>query len=56
MVFSLNDRFLVTKNFYKRMSKINWQQPFVNIFKYFSVESDKNVTKSGDVTTSVVNL
>lgn len=34
------------------MSKINWQQPFVNTFKrYFAIESDKNANKSGDVTT-----
>ncbi len=33
------------------MSKINWQQPFVNTFKHFTIASDKNAAKNGDVTT-----
>lgn len=36
-------------------NKINWQQPFVNTFKYFAIESEKNVSKAGDVTTLMVN-
>ena len=37
-------------------NKINWQQPFVNTFKYFAIESDKNVSKGGDVTSLMVKL
>ena len=31
-------------------SKISWQQPFVNTFKHFSIISDKNVLKQGNIT------
>jgi hypothetical protein len=37
------------------MSKINWQQPFVNTFKHFTIASDKNAAKYGDVSTTMVN-
>ncbi|CAF0967584.1 unnamed protein product [Brachionus calyciflorus] len=33
------------------MSKFNWQQPYVNIFKHFTIASDKNAIKHGDITT-----
>lgn len=38
------------------MSKINWQEPFVNVFKHFAIETDKNANKSGDVTTQAVRI
>ena len=31
------------------MTTINWQQPFVNTFKHFTIASDKNVIKHGDI-------
>jgi hypothetical protein len=37
------------------MTSINWQQPFVNTFKHFTVASDKNVIKHGDITTVLDN-
>jgi WD repeat-containing protein 90 len=33
------------------MNAINWQQPYVNTFKHFTIASDKNVIKHGDITT-----
>lgn len=32
------------------MSKFNWQQPYVNIFKHFTIASDRNAIKHGDIT------
>ncbi len=37
------------------MTTINWQQPYVNTFKHFTIASDKNVVKHGDITTIMVN-
>jgi hypothetical protein len=37
------------------MTSINWQQPFVNTFKHFTIASDKNVIKHGDITTILDN-
>ena len=31
------------------MSKFNWQQPYVNIFKHFTIASDKSAIKHGDI-------
>ncbi|RNA21555.1 WD repeat-containing 90 [Brachionus plicatilis] len=33
------------------MSKLSWQQPYVNIFKHFTIASEKNAIKHGDITT-----
>lgn len=32
------------------MTAINWQQPYVNTFKHFTIASDKNAIKHGDIT------
>jgi WD40 repeat protein len=34
-------------------SSINWQQPFVNTFKHFTIASDKNVNKHGDISSQM---
>ncbi len=36
-----------------QMTTINWQQPYVNTFKHFTIASDKNVVKHGDISTAV---
>ena len=36
------------------MKKINWQKPYVNTFKHFTIASDKNAVKHGDITTTMV--
>ena len=38
------------------MNAINWQQPYVNTFKHFTIASDKNVIKHGDISSLQVAI
>ena len=37
------------------MTTINWQQPYVNTFKHFTIASDRNVVKHGDISNVMVS-